>query len=388
MPSSTATTTSTTLSKNDTGVGVAACITSVVLSIGFTATIGYYFHKKQSEKDQIYWENRRQEERTGRIRAEKKLRKALLDATHNASTTSSDGENTKKQNNKQQQPDQNIFPPMNISCIGVVSSPYTKRMGTPRQGTLCPHSRGFIQISPAIPPEILDGIEEYSHIWIVFCFHENTNLTTSRKTKIRPPRGNGIKVGQLATRSPHRPNPLGLSVVELDKFDKSKRQLWIRGFDLVNGTPVYDIKPYVHWDTITSQSIPTPLKVPTWVESKDDVLPSVTWSAEAETSLQELVQNKNQLSPWYPNAQSNSISDIQQTLCEILAQDPRSSHKGITKNQRGTLSNNSKINTQVINGDNNIDKEVSYRILFGSTEVEFVVRESGAHVINISPVVL
>ena len=377
-------------------IGATVIVTSV-LSVSVTATIGYWYHQKQKRKDQQYWEDRRQEERTGRIRAEQKLRKALLDAAHSKNNKSNNSKNGEQ--GKVDEDQEAHYPPMNLTCIGKVSSPYTKRMGTPRQGTLVPHSRGIIQLNPEIPPEVLDGITEYSHVWIIFSFHENTNLTTSKKTKIRPPRGNGIKVGQLATRSPHRPNPIGLSVVELESWNKSKRQLVIRGFDLVNGTPVYDIKPYVHWDCISPEITSIPLRVPTWVESKDDVLPNVTWSSQATNSLQELVQHHDTLSPWYPNTNANSINDIHATLCEILAQDPRSSHKGITKNQRGTLSTNKTTD----NGKNptggtvsaggggrggvdNENEEESYRLLFGSTEVEFVVRDTGAHVINITSV--
>ena len=388
-------------------IATTVLITSA-LSVGVTASLGYWYHQKQKRQDQQYWEDRRHEERTGRIRAEQKLRKALLDATHNKSNGSKNNASKNNKNGEQDKVDEEQeqeaqYPPMNLTCIGKVSSPYTKRMGTPRQGTLVPHSRGIIQLNPEMPPEVLDGISEYSHIWIIFSFHENTNLTTSKKTKIRPPRGNGIKVGQLATRSPHRPNPIGLSVVELEAWNKSKRQLIIRGFDLVNGTPVYDIKPYVHWDCISPEITLIPLRVPTWVESNDDILPNVTWSTQATTSLRELVQHHDALSPWYPKSNKNAVEEVQATLCEILAQDPRSSHKGITKNQRGTLSTTTTATTSNNNrstygnnkataavaggGGDNLDEEESYRLVFGSTEVEFVVREAGAHVINVTSAV-
>lgn len=126
-------------------------------------------------------------------------------------------------------------------------------MGTPRQGALVPSGRGFVQLR--IPVECIEGLESYSHAWIIFTFHANTdtptattigsatNTTSSKlnfsKTKIRPPRGNGIKVGMLATRSPHRPNNVGLSLVKISGVDKKEKRLHIQALDLVNGTPVY-----------------------------------------------------------------------------------------------------------------------------------------------------
>ena len=135
-----------------------------------------------------------------------------------------------------------------MHSIGTTVSPYTKRMGTPRQPQLVPSSRGYIELT--IPPDSCAGMEKYSHCWILFEFHANTNTKASRKTKIRPPRGMGEKVGQLATRSPHRPNCIGLSLVCIEKWDTKKRQLHVSGLDLVNGTPVYDISKlasYLHF---------------------------------------------------------------------------------------------------------------------------------------------
>jgi len=133
--------------------------------------------------------------------------------------------------------------PMLLRCIGTVVSPFTKRMGTPRQGALAPHARAYIDLIPSVAPmETLAGIETYSHAWVIFCFHANTdNQTLSAKTKVKPPRGGGIKVGSMATRSPHRPNNIGLSLVKITGIDHKKKRLHIAALDLVNGTPVYDV---------------------------------------------------------------------------------------------------------------------------------------------------
>jgi len=87
--------------------------------------------------------------------------------------------------------------------------------------------------------ETLQGIEAYSHAWIIFQFHANTDLRESGKTKVRPPRANGQKIGQMSTRSPHRPNAIGLSLVKIDGIDYKQRRFYISALDLVHGTPVY-----------------------------------------------------------------------------------------------------------------------------------------------------
>jgi tRNA (adenine37-N6)-methyltransferase len=362
-------------------------VTSSAATALVTAAMGYWYHQQKSHKEELQWEQKRQEERTGRIRAEVKLRKALLQVTNQSRNEPNKGQ-ARKKTIQDVVFDQHA---MKISCIGIVQSPYTKRMGTPRQGALVPQSRAIVQFSHDISPELFDGIMEYSHVWIIFAFHDNTNLADSRKTKIRPPRGNGQKVGQLATRSPHRPNPLGLSVVQVESFHPSKRQLHIRGLDLVNGTPVYDIKPYVHWDIVgvdysAAETISSgvPLKIPDWVERRDDVLAQVEFAPSALVSLRHLVGRDNALAPLYPAKDPTSVLAVQQTLCEILAQDPRSSHKGVTKNQRGATTSSTSNKSHQSHGKKRDNDEEAYRLLFGPTLVEFVVRDDGAHVINMS----
>ena len=195
-------------------------VTSVALVVSSLATtaICCTILERRKRRSNWEWEKKRQEERTGRIRAEVKLRDAL----------------SKLKKAKVVTGDEHALP---LSTVGIVHAPYPKRMGTPRQGALVPSSRGCIQFVKSLPPEILDGIDGYSHLWVIFQFHENTSLATSKKTKIRPPRGGGIKVGQLATRSPHRPNPLGLSLVTIDRWEPSTRRLYIKALDLVDGTP-------------------------------------------------------------------------------------------------------------------------------------------------------
>jgi tRNA-Thr(GGU) m(6)t(6)A37 methyltransferase TsaA len=335
------------MSKSTPNAGIVVTVAASVASLA-TLALCYSWHQRKNQQLSQEWEKKRQEERTGRIRAEVKLRNALKQQTQTSDITMDDPH------------------AMKVSTIGTVVSPYTKRMGTPRQGALVPSSRGFIQFSSSVSPQAVDGIDDYSHIWVIFCFHENTSLATSKKTKIRPPRAGGIKVGQLATRSPHRPNPLGLSLVKMERWEPSTRRLYISALDLVNGTPVYDIKPYVHWDIpgdIYDQSI---LRLPSWVESKNDVLPKVEFTEAAETSLEKFVES-NRLAPLYSNKDQTSLEAAKVTLKEILAQDPRSSHKGVSTNQRGSLSSD------------------FYRLSFSGVEVKFVVEDTGATIMEIHP---
>jgi hypothetical protein len=153
----------------------------------------------------------------------------------------------------------------------------------------------------------------------------------------------------------------------MDRWEPSTRRLYISALDLVNGTPVYDIKPYVHWDIPGYDAPPSILKLPSWVENKDDVLTKVEWEFSADVSLAQSVK-ENRLAPLYSNKDvKTSMAAAKQTLEEILAQDPRSSHKGVSKNQRGSVSSNPE----------------SYRLLFAKIEVEFVVEETGARVVAI-----
>lgn len=292
-------------------LGRTAALTAAALVAGYG--IASYVYRRKMKELEAMWQSRRQEERTGRIRAEVKLRQL------NPSAVSSNEGWT-------------------IHPIGTISSPYTKRMGTPRQPTLVPSSRGILDLT--VPAACVDGLSEYSHIWILFQFHANV---PSNRTKIRPPRA-PYKMGQLATRSPHRPNALGLSLVQLEKVEGTR--LHLRGLDLVHGTPVYDIKPYNPWDQPA-----TDVRVPDWV-TQDDELAEVSWTESALTGLEACLPR---LAPLY-----ETVEPARQTLNEVLAQDPRSSHRGVEA--RGSVSGE------------------AYHLIFGQSQVSFVVNENGVQV--------
>uniref|UniRef100_A0A9J8CQ66 tRNA (adenine(37)-N6)-methyltransferase n=1 Tax=Cyprinus carpio carpio TaxID=630221 RepID=A0A9J8CQ66_CYPCA len=128
--------------------------------------------------------------------------------------------------------------------IGYISSCFTVKNGTPRQPTICSSSRASLKIEPSVfnnPEHSLVGLEQYSHIWIIFLFHKNGQM--SYKAKVKPPRLNGQRVGVYSTRSPHRPNALGLTLAKLERITGDT--LHLSGVDIIAGTPVLDIKPYI-----------------------------------------------------------------------------------------------------------------------------------------------
>ncbi|TKS68346.1 tRNA (adenine(37)-N6)-methyltransferase [Collichthys lucidus] len=128
--------------------------------------------------------------------------------------------------------------------IGYISSCFSVKNGTPRQPTICGPSRAELRIQQSVfnnPEHALVGLEHYSHVWIIFLFHKNGHL--SYKAKVKPPRLNGQKVGVYSTRSPHRPNALGLTLAKLDRIVGDT--IHLSDIDMIAGTPVLDIKPYI-----------------------------------------------------------------------------------------------------------------------------------------------
>lgn len=141
-----------------------------------------------------------------------------------------------------------------IKPIAYINSPFPAKFGVPRQPGLVPDLRAEIIFEPEYRiPEALRGLEGYSHIWVIWEFHEAVRDTWS--PTVRPPRlGGNKRVGVFATRSPFRPNPIGLSVLELEKIELNTPNgpvIHVKGTDLIDNTPIYDIKPYLpHIDSI------------------------------------------------------------------------------------------------------------------------------------------
>lgn len=136
-----------------------------------------------------------------------------------------------------------------ITPIARIETPFGEKFGVPRQSGIadCP---GRIVFEPAFrDPEAVRGLEDFSHVWLIWQFDRALRQTWS--PTVRPPRlGGNQRMGMFATRSPFRPNGLGLSAVELERVALDEPDypvLYVRGADMVSGTPILDIKPYLSY---------------------------------------------------------------------------------------------------------------------------------------------
>ena len=135
-----------------------------------------------------------------------------------------------------------------ITPIAHIETDFGTKFGIPRQAGLVQELKGKIVFDPAFrSADALRGIENYSHLWLIWQFSEN--IRSDWSPTIRPPRlGGNTRVGVFATRSPFRPNALGLSCVRLEAVETDRQYgtvLLVSGADLMNGTPIFDIKPYI-----------------------------------------------------------------------------------------------------------------------------------------------
>ncbi len=141
--------------------------------------------------------------------------------------------------------DENARPcgPFSFTPIGWVSSPYQRRFGTPQQAAAVDSDReALLELDAArIPEEALGDLMGVERIWVLSFLDRSGTWGPL----VRPPRGPRVRRGLFATRSPDRPNPIGLSAVQLVSIDSARRQLHVRGVDLLDGTPILDIKPYI-----------------------------------------------------------------------------------------------------------------------------------------------
>ena len=132
-----------------------------------------------------------------------------------------------------------------ITPIATVHSPYKQKFGIARQPGLVPAAEICIELTPEFTADSVRGLEDFDYVWISFIFHGV--LDESWAQMVRPPRlGGKQKMGVFATRSPHRPNHLGLSLLKLERIETGKPvRIYCSGADLLDGTPVVDIKPYI-----------------------------------------------------------------------------------------------------------------------------------------------
>lgn len=141
---------------------------------------------------------------------------------------------------------------MEIHPIAIIRTDFPEKFGIPRQSGLAASLQARIVFEPQFRNhDALRGLEDFSHIWLIWEFSANRRPEGEWQPTVRPPRLGGNKsMGVFATRSPFRPNPLGLSCVELEGIEYDDPEgpvILVRGADLMDGTPIYDIKPYIRY---------------------------------------------------------------------------------------------------------------------------------------------
>ena len=218
--------------------------------------------------------------------------------------------------------------------IAHIQTDFPTKFGIPRQSGIIPSLQGRIVFEPEYRnAEAVRGLEEFSHIWLVWEFSEAVRDTWS--PTVRPPRlGGNVRKGVFATRSPFRPNPIGLSSVKLEKIEIDPKLgpiLYVSGADLMDGTPIYDIKPYIAYTDSHPEAV------------------SGFASKPAEYLL-EVDFPENLLSKIAP--------EKRETLISVLAHDPRPQYQD--------------------------DPERVYGMEFGGMEVKFRVENEQLTVLNVS----
>lgn len=141
---------------------------------------------------------------------------------------------------------------MEILPIAIIRTDFPEKFGIPRQSGLAASLQARIVFEPQFRNhDALRGLEDFSHIWLIWEFSANRRPEGEWQPTVRPPRLGGNKsMGVFATRSPFRPNPIGLSCVELEGIEYDDPEgpvMLVRGADLMDGTPIYDIKPYIRY---------------------------------------------------------------------------------------------------------------------------------------------
>lgn len=251
---------------------------------------------KISREENELLSSERKNERQGRIRAEQKLRERATETSEGLVA----------------------YP---LKPIGYLKSCFSQRNGTPRQPLLVHQSRSSLTLRNKLSSDFLEGLDQFSHCWILYMFHNNTDFQKvwdssyeGIKGKIRVPRLNGAKLGVYSTRSPHRPCPIGLSVARIVSI--VGKTVIFAGADIVDGSPILDIKPYVPFcDHVTDA------KAPEWVDSKIDQDPLKSLNV---IITQGAMVDLNSCWKDIPDALYESVEDFISFIEEALSRDFRS----------------------------------------------------------------
>ena len=238
-----------------------------------------------------------------------------------------------------------------MPIIGYMQSPYREKFGIPRQPNLVQVETYIEMQTPYNELLAFEGIDEFSHLWLLWQFHDNKQNQTSEnandhqavkfRAQVRPPRlGGNQKVGVFATRSMYRPAPIGLSVVQLlrvEKVGKSVR-VYVTGSDLLHGTPILDIKPYIQY----SDAVP---EAQSGYAQDEPIRKTVIWMDTAEAQKNQLL-GSGVLQP-----------QTAQELEQVLSLDPRPAYQD--------------------------DAERIYTMNFADFDVSFRVNQHTVHILKI-----
>lgn len=197
---------------------------------------------------------------------------------------------------------------LSIKPIGIIHSPYKQKFAIPRQPGLIKEAEALLELYPPYNDlQAFSGIEDFTHLWIIFIFHQTMNKGWANQ--VRPPRlGGNIKKGIFSTRSTFRPNPIGMSAIEFLGIKKEDNKLFLRlgGVDLLDATPVIDIKPYLPYsDRISTAS-------GGFATQKPESRMAVNFSEQAEAKI---------------NNEKHQYPQLKQFITAVLKQDPRPSYK-------------------------------------------------------------
>ena len=226
---------------------------------------------------------------------------------------------------------------LTLQPVAVIHTPYKEKFSVPRQPNLVQDGTGIVELLPPYNQvEAVRGLEQFSHLWLIFQFDQIPQ--GKWHPTVRPPRlGGNQRVGVFASRSTHRPNPLGLSKVELRHIEckNDKVLLHLGAVDLVDGTPILDIKPYLAY------ADSEPNAISGFAQSEPKPLLQVEFTEEAESAVKKYSKNRPHL---------------QRFITEVIQQDPRPAY------QQGKT-------TDRIYGISLYDLNVKWQIKEGSVDV-------------------
>ncbi|MBH1932155.1 tRNA (N6-threonylcarbamoyladenosine(37)-N6)-methyltransferase TrmO [Serratia rubidaea] len=195
-----------------------------------------------------------------------------------------------------------------VNQIGTIRSPYKEKFAVPRQPGLVEDGGGeLLLLPPYNQAEAVRGLEAFSHLWVMFIFHQT--MDGGWRPTVRPPRlGGNARMGVFATRSTFRPNPIGMSLVELKKvrIQGGEVVLELGSLDLVDGTPVVDIKPYLPFAESQPQAVAG------FAQAAPAADMPVSFSPLAEQQLQQ---------------QQTRYPQLRRFITQVLAQDPRPAYR-------------------------------------------------------------